>query len=184
MRSLKPYILHFTIVIVSFLLSCIILAFSRNFIKFNFPLFEEILFGSILAALFTLSFTFYLKKRGALKDSIQTLCYVNILALMFSVLVLPYSLLNIDRSRSFYVLSWVNQGRVSIENGQIILNVESTESVDRSGVYLRVVEQQQRGLISRSNQTYEITSMGKLALVIANMLAQTFSLENWETNKK
>jgi predicted transcriptional regulator len=82
------------------------------------------------------------------------------------------------------VLSWVNQGRVSIENGQIILNVESTESVDRSGVYLRVVEQQQRGLISRSNQTYEITSMGKLALVIANMLAQTFSLENWETNKK
>jgi hypothetical protein len=184
MRGLKRYILHFTIVIVGFLLTCIILVFSRNFFKLNFPLFEEILFGSILAAFFTLSFTFYLKNRGVFKDSIQTLCYVNILALMFSVLILPYSLLNVDRSRSFYVLSWVEQGKVSVENGQIILNVKSTESLDRSGVYLRLVEQQQRGLINRSNQTYEITSMGKLALAIATMLAQTFSLENWEANKK
>jgi len=156
---------------------------TRNFIEFNFPLFEEIVFVSILAALITLGFTLYLKKVGFFSESISLLCYVNLLALMLSILVLPYSLINIDRSRSFYVLSWVDQGEVSIKNGQTVVKVESTEAADTAGVELRLKEQQQRGLIQEANGKYKVTNMGKLTLEIANLLARIFNLKNWEANK-
>ncbi len=167
----------------SFLLSNLMLVLTRNFIEFNFPLFEEIVFVSTLAALITLVSTLYLKKVGFFNDSIRLLCYVNLLALMLSILVLPYSLLNVDRSRSFYVLSWVDQGEVSIENGQIVVNVESAEATDTSGVELRLKEQQQRGLIQEANGSYKLTNMGKFTLKIANLLAKIFNLKNWEANK-
>ena len=165
------------------MLSNLMLVLTRNFIEFNFPLFEEIVFVSTLAALITLVSTLYLKKVGFFNDSIRLLCYVNLLALMLSILVLPYSLLNVDRSRSFYVLSWVDQGEVSIENGQIVVNVESTEATDTSGVELRLKEQQQRGLIQEANGRYKVTNMGKFILKIANLLAKIFNLKNWEANK-
>lgn len=175
--------MHFAIVMGGFLLSCIILALTRNFLDFDFPLFEEIIFVSTFAALLSLGLTLYLNRVGLLKDSIRLLIYVNLIALMFSTLVLPYSLLNVDRSRSFYVLSWVEQGRVSVENGQIILKVQSTESADIAGVDLRLMEQEQRGLIQESNGIYKVTNMGKLTLMVANHLAKIFNLINWEVNK-
>lgn len=183
MRILKPLIIHLALMLGNFLLSCLILILSRNFVEFDFPLFEEIVFVSILASLLTLGLTVYLKKVGVLLDTIQVLSYVNVLALMLSILVLPYALLNVDRSRSFYVLSWVDQGKVSNENSQTILEVESTEQADIAGVELRLKEQQQRGLIQETNGIYMITSMGKLTLGIANVLAKMFNLTNWEVNR-
>jgi hypothetical protein len=156
---------------------------TRNFLEFRFPLFEEILLVSTFAALLTFGLTFFLKNVGFLKDTIQLLCYVNILALMLSVLVLPYSLLNVDRSRSFYVLSWVNQGKISEASGQIVLRVESEESSDIAGVKLRLIEQKQRGLIREIGGQYEVTGKGELALGIANTLAKIFNLKNWEFNR-
>jgi hypothetical protein len=102
---------------------------------------------------------------------------------MLSLLVLPYTLLNIDRSRSFYVLSWVDESKVYFENGQIVLEVRSTESTDIAGVDLRLKEQEQRGLIREENGVYKVTNIGKLTLRIANLLAKLFNLSNWEANK-
>jgi hypothetical protein len=102
---------------------------------------------------------------------------------MLSLLVLPYTLLNVDRSRSFYVLSWVDQGSVFVENGQIILEVKSAESADITGVDLRLKEQEQRGLIREGNGIYKVTNIGKMTLWIANLLAKLFNLTNWEANK-
>ena len=183
MRFLKLSLFHFALVMGSLLLSNLMLVLTRNLIEFNFPLFEEIVFVSTLAALITLVLTLYLKKVGFFRDSIRLLCYVNLLALMLSVLVLPYSLLNVDRSRSFYVLSWVDQGDVSIKNGQTVVKVESTEAADIAGVELRLKEQQQRGLIQEANGVYKVTNMGKLTLGTANLLAKIFNLKNWEANK-
>jgi hypothetical protein len=175
--------MHLALVIGGFLLTCLILVLTRNFLNFDFPLFEEIIFVSSFSALLTLGLTLYLKMTGFLKDSIRLLAYVNIIALMFSILFLPYCLLNVDRSRSFYVLGWVEQGRVSVENSQIILRVKSTESADIAGVHLRLMEQKQRGLIQVDDGIYRVTNMGKLTLEIANLLANIFNLTNWELNK-
>ena len=164
-------------------LSCLILALTRNYIELKFPIFEEIVLASILATLLTIGFALYLNRASSSKNSIRLLSYVNIIGLMLSLLVMPYTLLNVDRSRSFYVLSWVDQGRVSLENGRLVLEVKSTESADIAGVDLRLKEQEQRGLIQQGNGIYKVTNMGKLTLRIANLLAKLFNLTNWEANK-
>lgn len=174
---------HFLLIMGNLLIGCLILALTRNFIELNFPIFEEIILASILATLITLGFTFYLNSVGGQKNSIRLLSYVNIIGLMLSLLVLPYTLLNIDRSRSFYVLSWVDKSKVYFENGQIVLEVRSTESTDIAGVDLRLKEQEQRGLIREENGVYKVTNIGKLTLRIANLLAKLFNLSNWEANK-
>lgn len=183
MQVFKQSMFHFLLIMGNLLLGCLILTITRNFIELKFPIFEEIILASILATVITLGFTLYLKTVGSQKNSIRLLSYVNIIGLMLSLLVLPYTLLNIDRSRSFYVLSWVDQGKVYVENGQIILEVRSTESADIAGVDLRLKEQEQRGLIREGNGVYKVTNIGKFTLRIANLLAKLFNLTNWEANK-
>ena len=138
MKFLKSSLLHFSIVMGSCSLSCLILVLSRNYVDFKFPLFEEIIAVSTLAALSTFGLSLYLKKVSFINDSIRLICYVNFIALLISVLVLPYSLLNVDRSRSFYVLSWVDQGRILNENSRTVVKVYSTEAADIAGVELRL----------------------------------------------
>lgn len=174
---------HFLLILGNLFLGCLILAVTRNFIELKFPIFEEIVLASILATVLTFGFTLYLNKVTSSINSMRLLSYVNLIGLMLSLLVLPYTLLNVDRSRSFYVLSWVDQGRVTVENGQIILEVKSKESADIAGVDLRLKEQAERGLIREGNGVYKVTNLGKLTLRIANLLAKLFNLTNWEANK-
>ena len=183
MQIFKQSMFHFLLITGNLLLCCLILILTRNFIELKFPIFEEIVLASIIATVITLGFTIYLTKLRSSKNSIRLLSYVNIIGLMLSLLVFPYALLNIDRSRSFYVLSWVDQGKVYVENGQIILEVSSTESTDIAGVGSRLKEQEQRGLIREANGVFKVTNTGKLMLLIANSLAKLFNLTNWEANK-
>lgn len=183
MKILKSLLPHFFIASGSFLLSCLLLALTRNLLEFEFPFFEEIVLVSIVAAALTLFLTFHLKKIGIFKDSILLLSYVNLIGLLISVLILPYSLLNVDRSRSFYVLSWVHQGKISQESGRLLIKVKSSESTDVAGVQFRIFEQQQRGLIREINGRYEVTGIGELTIGIANTLSGVFNLKNWEANK-
>lgn len=183
MNGLKSSFRHLLFVMANFLVSCLILFFSRNFIDHNVPLFEEIIYASILSTLLTLGSTFFLKNRELLYDSNRLLVYINIIALLSSVLILPYSLLNVDRSRSFYVLSWVDQNKISKSGNQILIQVQSSESLDIVGIKQRVEEQQQRGFIRENNGVYQVTEIGSFMLGVANLLAELFNLENWELNK-
>ena len=183
MKVLKSSGLHLIVVTVNFLTSCFILFLSRNFVEFDLPLFEEIIYASILSVALTLGLTFLLKKRRLLNDSNQLLIYINIIALLVSVLILPYSLLNVDRSRSFYVLSWVDQNKISKLGDQILVDVLSSQSLDIAGVSQRIQEQQQRGLIREADGRYQVTISGSFILGIANFLSELFNLENWKSNK-
>lgn len=183
MNGLKSSFCHLLYVIANFLVSCLILFFSRNLIDHNVPLFEEIIYASILSTLLTIGSTFFLKSRKLLHDSNRLLVYINIIALLVSILILPYTLLNVDRSRSFYVLSWVDQNKISKFGDQFLVQVQSSESLDIPGVKQRVEEQQQRGLIRENNGVYQVTEIGSSMLGVANFLAKLFNLENWESNK-
>ena len=156
---------------------------SRNFLNLGIPLFEEIILAAFVGAIFTFCISAYLKNKNILNDSIRMISYLTIIGLFLSVLVFPYSLVNIDRSRSFYVLSWVNLNKVQIKSGELVLSVNSSESVDKLGVLLRIQEQQQRGLVNEIEGTYRATRYGKVLLRIANFLAQLFNLQNWKTNR-
>jgi predicted transcriptional regulator len=92
--------------------------------------------------------------------------------------------MNIDRSRSFYVLSWVGNGDIQISNGQLNLSkVISDEKLNISAIKERIGEQVDRSLIERRGTTYILTQKGKVMLSIANRLASFYHLEGWFNNR-
>ena len=91
-------------------------------------------------------------------------------------------LVNIDRSRSFYVLSWVGKDKIHYVNGKIHVNVQSMEAINLEGVEQRINEQKDRGLIEISGDKIYLTWYGKGFLVISNLFADVFKLDNWEKN--
>ena len=169
--------------LVNLVLSCLFLLLSRNLLRLGIPLFEEIILTAVVGSIFTFFVFAYLKNRNIFNEPVRMISYLTVIGLFLSVLVFPYSLVNIDRSRSFYVLSWVNLNKVQIESGELILSVNSSESVDKRGVLLRLNEQEQRGLVSEMEGAYQVTRYGKFLLRIANLLAHLFHLENWNANK-
>jgi hypothetical protein len=98
-------------------------------------------------------------------------------------ILLQFSVLNIDRSRSFYVLSWVHDGLVTKSGSDFDLDkVKSTEKFSSNGISLRIREQSERGLINSEMKTLTLTEKGEIYLVIAKFLASTFKLDNWYKN--
>ena len=94
-------------------------------------------------------------------------------------------LLNMDRSRSFYVLSWVNSNAIEIQGGKLVfLGINSPEILNPQGIQLRLDEQENRGLIMRKSNKYSLTKFGYWVYQLTNMNGRLFKLENWKANTK
>jgi|LakMenE18May11ns_1017448.scaffolds.fasta_scaffold9338412_1 hypothetical protein len=95
-------------------------------------------------------------------------------------------ILNIDRSRSTYVLSWVDQGLVSkSESGSFITSgILSKENSNELGTIQRLRENVDRGLISVKGEKVQLTLAGSLLLQICEGTANLFDLQGWKTNSK
>jgi hypothetical protein len=91
--------------------------------------------------------------------------------------------LNIDRSRSFYVLSWADKKLINYRGGNLDLGmVKSTEKLNLPAIELRIIEQQERGLIEISESKAELTYRGKILIQISGVIAEILALRNWKTN--
>lgn len=183
MKYRQASIFHIFFALVNLLVCGLLLILSRNFLRLGLPLFEVIILAAVLSSLLCLMSGLYLTRVRSLIGSVRMICYLSFIGFLIATIVFPYSLVNIDRSRSFFVLSWVDHGEISVNSGEMTLNVISHESVDRIGVLQRLNEQQQRGLVTKKDNSFEVTNYGKCMLQIANFLAKLFNLENWEANK-
>lgn len=86
-------------------------------------------------------------------------------------------LMNIDRSRSFYVLKWVQS---SSNTYNPVLQIDELGRQGVRDVELRLNEQIKRGLISHSdNGIYTLTYSGKIVEEIAYLLSKIFNLRNY-----
>jgi hypothetical protein len=134
--------------------------------------------SSIIATVVILQF----QNSNRFKVSLQVLkkSFITALAISF---ILNISLLNIDRSRSFYVLSWVANGDIKENSNKLIVLAKSDEARDVSATLLRLNENKSRGLIEKKSETYELTWQGRLMLRSSNTLAWIFALKNWNMNK-
>ncbi len=174
---------HALIVLLILFLSSLCIVLTRSFLKIDILLFESIvLFSSMI---FLLVFLILAKTRSKVipTASLQTLFYVSLIGLLCTLIILPNTLLNVDRSRSLYVLSWVHQGQLKNVNGEFVVNVKSSEGSDLSGVELRLDEQIQRGLVINLGNEYKLSRSGIFVLKVAEFLANTFNLSNWQRNK-
>ena len=164
----------------SLLLQTLILVLIRNF-AFSTRLFDQIILSSVL---YTLLFLISKKRLTILTtNSTEYLAWVLLLAVSFSF-ASSASLLNIDRSRSFYVLGWVEDGRVSGSlNEPDLVKVVSAEKSDLAAIKIRLSEQIQRGLMKNENGKFFLTTSGSFLVRLSDGLAVIFKLTNWSKNK-
>jgi len=162
------------------LFSFILLFFIRLTNLGNDLLFEQIFISGFLGYLlvtlvhFKIFFLSYEWKKS-LKNSL--------LGFLIYLLIALFTVLNIDRSRSFYVLSWVAKGSVICVGSSIDLSrVQSKEKFNSIGISTRIEEQVKRRLILKSDSSCQLTQYGELYLFSAEVLAEIFKLKNWDLN--
>lgn len=151
----------------------------------NSLLFEQVFVASFMGPV-CLLFIYKISPRfqGLKQIAPCEIGYLLIIAVLSFQLIVPSSILNIDRSRSFYVLSWVKDGNVHIkDNGLVLTGVKSHEALDVDAIDSRLNEQISRGLINKLNGDYELTLRGSLMVKIADILSILFKLQGWNENK-
>lgn len=99
-------------------------------------------------------------------------------------LVAQGTLLNIDRSRSLYVLSWVHFHDISYVDKQLALDdVISSEAEVSEAISQRIDEHIARGLMENGEMKISLTPRGELYFEVADMLADIYNLDGWKQNK-
>jgi hypothetical protein len=94
------------------------------------------------------------------------------------------TVLTIDRSRSFYVLSWVKAEKIKVtDKGLDFTLIQSDEKNSNLAVELRLKEQVDRKLVHFNSGKYSLTKLGSLVLLCADSFAKVFNLSGWYQNK-
>ena len=182
--KIVPFIKLATLIfVVNFILSAFALKFLRIFSRIQ--LFEQIMVSVILSAVFIGIAVLLLRKKSLIPSQrVPTIAWLILVAMLIMIILGPNTVMNVDRSRSFYVLSWVEKGAIELtDDGQLILNVKSPEKFNLISIKERLDEQSARGLIEFRDQSYFLTWRGKLTLNIAQFLASFYKLDGWFKNR-
>lgn len=90
--------------------------------------------------------------------------------------------LNTDRSRSFYILSWVDSEVIQEKDGLLSFNADcSKEMLNPEAISIRLEEQIDRGFVRRDPEL-KLTYLGAIQLGISEQLARFYNLRNWSQN--
>jgi len=159
-------------------LQFVILLIFRVLDIFNNLLFEQIILGSFLVFA-----AICLWQKFIAKKSILTILTILLLSMSVSILVEQSTILNIDRSRSFYVLAWTHKNLISYENGIANLTkVQSDEKLGVTGIETRINEQISRGLLAKRGSELKLSNLGKVYYFCAEKIAIVYRLDNWPKN--
>jgi hypothetical protein len=184
------------LLVVLFIIDTSLLFFWRQATPNSF-LADQILFVAIVTAsaftlvLFVLK-SFLSKKRSksfAIESVLHMISQRFVMMLLLisfvssTVLIQTQTLLNIDRSRSYFILEWIgcspSKELTLIEN-----KVEATLGKgELAALNLRLVEQESRGFIAREGDIVKLTRLGSFLFKFSEVSAGIFKLSGWETNK-
>ena len=151
------------------LIPIILLSFIRQFNQKQFLFISLILvYIIVLGSAYIFSF---LNERDTVRNRILSLTAISFLLVSFLVL-------NIDRSRSFYLLKWVavEPDGVSLEQLQRIhdLTPSDTEAISQ-----RLTEQRQSHTIHESNGVFRVTFVGHIIFKVSNYFARFLNLHGF-----
>jgi hypothetical protein len=163
---IRKYTRNLGISIYNFIIFSIILFILKNLNLF--PLFETLLITC---------FIYYLIAQLHKIEKNKTI----ILTLIF-YFVYSFLLINIDRSRSFYTISWVKNYQISSDYPYDLSQIKSSEAINQFAINQRLTEQINRQLISDEGKFLKVTELGNLVLNLSNLLARAFNLNNWFLN--
>jgi hypothetical protein len=90
--------------------------------------------------------------------------------------------MNIDRSKSFYVIQWVAEMQPTNLSDLQSEIVKKYGYFDSESILKRISEQQKRGIITDTEFLY-LTGYGEIYYYIANVTANVFNLNGWSDAK-
>lgn len=137
---------------------------------------------SIFLLLIVMFFNSDIRKSG----SLRVLLFCGACAMYATYSLQSTFLLNVDRSRSFYVLAWVDRYPISSQNleNDILENVRSPEKDSFFAIKQRIDEQVKRGYIREESGILDLTSKGSFMLKLSKLLANLYRLQNWTNNAR
>lgn len=143
--------------------------------------------GDLFSQINILSFFYFILLFSFLRllkaFNFETVLFTLLLTILFFT-VHQTALLNVDRSRSYYIIGWVYSQKVSISNGNPNFDrVESMEKLNPSAMKDRLEEQISRGYVLKDGSTLRLSISGKGLYLIADLLSSVYNLRNWEVNK-
>jgi hypothetical protein len=106
-----------------------------------------------------------------------------IISLLVFYIFFATVLVNVDRSRSVFVLSWVSNNLVKIEPpGYDLSLIKSYASKDYDGIEMRLNEHMKRNLIQTNDSQVSLTNNGSILLGIIELSAKFFNLQGFYNN--
>lgn len=187
MKTVKQLIVVATSGIIASLVATFLLVIWRQFNPTNL-LFDQ--FCIISAILVGLSFLLNRSNlsRGTANKSMESSIAIAVTTSLLYFSTVQYTVLAIDRSRSFYVLSWVDQGWFNYSQNSLRLTSKSNPQgidLDKNNlepIEQRIEEQISRKLIKIDGNEIHLTFFGKTTLIISEKTALIFNLKNWQAN--
>ena len=93
---------------------------------------------------------------------------------------------NIDRSKSFYVLYWIKNNKIVFDdsNSTYILGIPKiNDRISDFDFSQRVEEHKLRGLVRENNGELRLTFIGSKVLLFSEFTAEKFNLRGWVGKK-
>lgn len=103
----------------------------------------------------------------------------ELLIIAISFIVVTFLLLNIDRSRSFFLLKWVDSSGSNGITVQEIQKQKNLSETDLIAVRQRIQEQDQSGFLIVRNERIYISQEGKVLVFIFRNLARVENLTGY-----
>lgn len=98
-------------------------------------LFDQIMVALVLCLIILIGFS---KARVLVNRTINIMIKDIVICVLLTFLLLTSTLLNVDRSRSLYILSWVENGKIKVVNNEYDFSrIQSKEVLDGEGIKLR-----------------------------------------------
>ena len=141
-------------------------------------IFEQIFISAIISLILIVTYKF-----RKIRNDIFKLMYLTLLiACLFQ-----FIFVNIDRSRSFYLISWVKNYDMKFIREDLIINegvIKSSEFDNSDAIERRIIEQINRGLINtNADNKLTLSIYGDAIYNVSNTLSNLFNLKGWQRNK-
>jgi hypothetical protein len=182
-------------------LSIRFMKFTRYFVFFFFPnlfglvtlalwrmtdpkidLFSQILCISILVFFTALLLIIYANKSKQRRRVSKKIFFIPLVMALIFYNLTTATLINIDRSRSFYVLAWLDAGLLTVDSQGNMRNFAiSKEAMNMDAISERLEEHRGRLFVTNDNR---LSLLGKETVKASNFLAKVFSLDGWFRNSK
>ncbi len=137
----------------------------------NSLVFEKVTFSSLTLAIFLII--------------IKKINYQRLTIILTIYICLTQLFVNIDRSKSFYVLYWIENNEIEYDLTNLTFLVKVPDINSRTNEFdfiQRVQEHKIRGLVTQNGKRISLTSAGKVILKISDLSAKFFRLKGWVGN--